>query len=128
MQRVARHADGRSSGPIESLLRASCVDVPGLSVVPQVTIRRAGRRIGVVDLADEGLRIAIEAEGFEFHGSSHAFAADCWRYDELVAAGWLVLRFTWEQVTRRQDWVREVLAAVVAARRAEMVRTRYTVA
>ncbi len=61
--RVATHADARSSGPIESVLRAICLQVPGLTVTPQLRIERAGRFLAVVDLADERLRIVIEAEG-----------------------------------------------------------------
>lgn len=115
--RVVAHADGRSSGPIESVLRAICLEVPGLSVEPQVKVTRAGRVIGTVDLADKALRIIIEAEGFEFHGDRLAFDRDCWRYDECVAAGWVVLRFTWDHVMNRPEWVREILEHVVATRR-----------
>ena len=115
--RMVAHADGRSSGPIESVLRAICIEVPGLSVEPQVKVTRAGRVIGTVDLADQALRIIIEAEGFEFHGDRLAFDRDCWRYDECVAAGWVVLRFTWDHVMNRPEWVREILEQVVATRR-----------
>ncbi len=114
--RVATHADARSSGPIESVLRAICLDVPGLHVVPQLRVERDGRFLGIVDLADPGLRIAIEAEGFEFHGERDAFDRDCRRYDELAVDGWLVLRFTWEHIMRRDRWVRRVLTDAVAQR------------
>jgi hypothetical protein len=36
------------------------------------------------------------------------------RYTLLVADGWQVLRFTWEDVMFRPDWVRQVLRRVVA--------------
>lgn len=116
VSRVARHADGRSSGPIESVLRAICLQIPGLSVTPQARIERDGRFLATVDLADERLRIVIEAEGFEFHGDREGFDRDCHRYDELVADGWVVLRFTWEHVMRRDRWVARILAATVAHR------------
>lgn len=114
--RVARHADGRSSEPIESVLRAICLQIPGLSVTPQVRIERNGKFLAIVDLADERLRIVIEAEGFEFHGDREGFDRDCHRYDELVAQGGVVLRFTWEQVMRRDRWVAQILATTVAHR------------
>lgn len=79
-------------------------------------MERDGRFVGIVDLADEGLRIAIEAEGFEFHGEREAFDRDCRRYDELAADGWLVLRFTWEHIMRRDRWVRRVLMDAVTQR------------
>jgi len=42
--------------------------------------------------------------------------ADCWRYDELTVAGWLVLRFAWEQVMFQQDWVARMVAGAVEQR------------
>jgi very-short-patch-repair endonuclease len=117
VQRVADAADPRSSGPIESVLRAICLDIPGLTVTPQLRVERDGRFVAVVDLADERLRIVIEAEGFEFHGDRAAFDRDCQRYDDLVAAGWVVLRFTWEQIMRQEGWVREILVATVSQQR-----------
>ena len=116
MLRVAEHADPRASGPIESVLRAICLEVPGLTVTPQVRLERSGRFMAIVDLADERLRLVIEAEGFEFHGDRGGFDRDCHRYDELVADGWVVLRFTWEHIMRRDRWVTEILTATVAHR------------
>jgi hypothetical protein len=68
------------------------------------------------DLVDEHLRIVAEADSFEHHGSRTALAIDCARYDNLVADGWTVLRFAWEQVMYRPDWVRGALAAVTRRR------------
>ena len=114
--RVAAHADPRASGPIESVLRAICLEIPGLRVTAQVRVDRLGKFLALVDLADERLRIVIEAEGFEFHGDREGFDRDCRRYDELVAKGWVVLRFTWEHIMRRDRWVAQILAATVAHR------------
>lgn len=114
--RVAAHADPRASGPIESVLRAICLEVPGLIVTPQVRLERSGRFLAIVDLADDRLRLVIEAEGFEFHGDRDGFDRDCHRYDELVADGWVVLRFTWEHIMRRDRWVAAILASTVAHR------------
>lgn len=113
---VAEHADGRAAGPFESVVRAIALAVPGLRVVPQVRIHSNGRFVAQVDLADERLRIVIEADSFEFHGDRQLFDRDCRRYDELVADGWLVLRFSWEQVMTRPEWVRQMLVAAVAQR------------
>jgi very-short-patch-repair endonuclease len=43
---------------------------------------------------------------------------DCERYDELVAAGWIVLRFTYEHVMFRAGWVVEMVRAVCSHERA----------
>lgn len=114
--RVLCAADGRADNPFESALRAISLDVPGLQLVPQVEIRGRNRRMVRPDLVDELLRIVAEADSFEHHGSRKALAIDCARYDNLVAEGWTVLRFAWEQVMYRPDWVRGCLSAVTRRR------------
>ena len=64
----------------------------------------------------------LEADSFEFHGERAAFSRDCERYDELVSRGWLVLRFSWEQVMLRPAWVSRVIERTVRRRRAERGR------
>lgn len=117
--RVLGAADGRADNPFESALRAISIDIPGLLLVPQVEIRGTGRRMVRPDLVDELLRIIAEADSFEYHGSRKALAIDCARYDNLVAEGWTVLRFAWEQVMHRPVWVRGALSAVTRRRLAE---------
>lgn len=41
----------------------------------------------------------IEIDGREHHGSQTAFEGDRERQNDLVAAGWSVLRFTWTMLT-----------------------------
>ncbi len=118
--RVARLADPRAANAFESVLRAIVLDIPGITVVPQVRIEDGGRFLGRVDLADRRLGIVLEAEGFEFHGESEMLDRDCARYDELVVRDWLVLRFSWLQVMRRPGWVREMVSAGVALRVARL--------
>ncbi|MCY4726239.1 DUF559 domain-containing protein [Nocardioides sp. STR2] len=113
LRRVAAHADGRSDNPFESVLRAIAIDVPGLEVVPQVRITgELGLRVRA-DLVDRHLRIVIEADSFEWHGDRTALRRDARRYDLLVANGWTVLRFSWEDVMHDPDFVRAVLRATV---------------
>lgn len=107
--RVAAAADGRAANPFESCTRAICHEVAGLEVEPQVSIPGIGR----VDLADRHLRIVIECDSFEFHSDRDALRKDIRRYTEAARRGWVVLRFTWEQVMSDQDYVRSVLADVV---------------
>lgn len=117
--RRARHiaalADGRAANPFESSLRAICLEVEGLEVVPQVPIFDPGW-LGRPDLVDERLRIVIEADSFKWHGDRDALRRDARRYNALVAAGWLVLRFTWEDVMFESARVAETLRAVVRQR------------
>ena len=59
----------------------------------------------MVDLADEGRRLAVEADSFEHHGNRRGFRKDVRRYSELVVFGWTVLRFTWEDVMLQPGYV-----------------------
>lgn len=111
--RVAQLATPDAANPFESVLRAIAIDVPGLCVEPQVVIRD-GAFVVRPDLVDERLRIVVEADSFEWHGGRAALAADARRYNMLVVAGWIVLRFSWEDVMFRADEVRRVLAEAVA--------------
>ena len=113
VRRVIEAADGRAANPFESVLRAIALGVPGLDVQPQVRIDDASGFVGRVDLADVRLRLVIEGESFEFHGEREMLDRDCRRYSRLTADGWLVLRFSWNQVMTRPAWVREVIAAAV---------------
>ena len=113
LRRTAAHADGRADNPFESVLRAIAIDVPGLAVEPQVRITgELGLNVRA-DLVDRELRIVIEADSFEWHGDRTALRRDARRYDLLVANGWIVLRFSWEDVMHDQDFVRAVLRATV---------------
>ncbi len=113
MRRVAACASGEAANPFESVLRAIALDVPGLSVLPQVTIREPDI-VARPDLVDEALRIVLEADSFEWHGGRAQLSADARRYDLLVVNGWLVLRFSYEHVMTQPDFVRRVLVAAVA--------------
>jgi len=61
MRRLAALADGRAANAFESTLRAIALGVPGLQVVPQVSIRAGSRFLGRPDLLDERLGIVLEA-------------------------------------------------------------------
>ena len=113
--RVAAEANAMAANPFESVLRAISLEVPGLLMVPQVAISDSGLVLHP-DLVDSSLRIVAEADSFEFHGKRDALDRDCERYDELAVHGWLVLRFSWEQVMHRPEWVRWVLSAATAQR------------
>ena len=115
VKRVLEASDPRAANPFESSLRAIALGVRGLAVEPQVRIRYDGF-FARVDLADDDLRIVLEADSHEFHTGRTQLTSDCWRYDELVLDGWDVYRFTYEQVMFQAAWVRSVL--VRAERRA----------
>ncbi|MHA3837642.1 endonuclease domain-containing protein [Terrabacter sp. AAH1] len=116
--RVLSVSSAGAAGPFESSLRAIALDVPGIVVEPQVRIRY-DEFYARVDLADEDLRIGLEADSHEFHTGRKAFDRDCRRYNALVVRDWLVLRFTWEQVMFQPEVVRRAIEDLVALRRSQ---------
>ncbi|MEJ5944675.1 hypothetical protein WDZ17_05125 [Pseudokineococcus basanitobsidens] len=111
---VAAAADGRSANPFESALRAVVLRSGAGSFVPQVVVDAGPLGLVRPDLVDEGRCLVLEADSFAWHGSRPALVRDCERYNALVLAGFLVLRFTWEQVVGAPEGVAEAVRRAVA--------------
>lgn len=62
-----------------------------------------------VDIAYVDERIVIELDGGGSHMRKEVFEDDRRRQNDLVLAGWLVLRFTWDDVTKQSDRVVETV-------------------
>ncbi|HZP16146.1 MAG TPA: hypothetical protein VFA96_10010 [Nocardioides sp.] len=107
--RVVSAASELAANPMESVLRAICLEIPGLTIVPQVWVSPSER----VDLADPSRGLVVEAESYEFHGTRDRYLRDVRRYTELVRAGWVVLRFPWEDITLCPEDVRAVIVDVL---------------
>jgi very-short-patch-repair endonuclease len=104
VRRVARLADGRAANPFESVLRALCIE-EGFHLTPQLELSAPGL-YAIVDLGSERLRLAVEADGFEHHGTRRGLLKDCRRHTELAVFGYSSLRFAFEDVMGQQEWVR----------------------
>jgi very-short-patch-repair endonuclease len=59
---------------------------------------RVGGRQYFLDLAFPESRLAIEVDGRAHHSDPRSFRRDRQRQNDLVAAGWTVLRFTWDDL------------------------------
>ena len=66
-----------------------------------------------IDVAFPHARVAIEVDGRAFHSSPQRFQSDRTRQNRLVAGGWRVLRFTWEDLTQRPDQVLRRIAELL---------------
>ena len=68
-------------------------------IVPQQEVVFDGHTYRV-DYAIKGreFRIAVELDGFEFHGTRGAFTYDRLRQNDLQAAGWVILRFSYDSI------------------------------
>jgi very-short-patch-repair endonuclease len=115
---VAECSTAAAANPLESALRAVVIDAGLEGFEAQLVIAEDGLSVRV-DLGHPALRLVAEADSFEFHGSRSALDRDCRRYDELVSRGWLVLRFSWEQVMFDPGWVRAKLIETYRLRAAQ---------
>jgi very-short-patch-repair endonuclease len=122
-RRVAGLADGRAANPFESALRATVLDLGLHGFTPQAPFRTPRLR-GFVDLGDQERKVALEADSFAFHGARDALDRDCRRYDELVRSGWVVLRFSWEQVMYDAGWVASTVEETVRVHTTRIGRRR----
>ena len=107
VQRVAEVADGRSESAIESCLRL--LALPLAPVRSQVWIAGVGR----VDLLVDGW-LVLEADGYEFHRDRASYRNDRRRQNALAAAGYTVLRFSYEDIVHDEERVLETIRAVLA--------------
>ncbi len=78
-----------------------------------------GLLIGVGDCVNVELQIVVEVDGWAWHTSADRFQRDRTRQNQLVHAGWAVLRFTWTDLTERP-------ANVIAAIKEEIARAGAT--
>ena len=68
---------------------------------------------GHADFAYSWARVIVEVDGRRWHGHREQFDRDRRRDNAAQIAGWIVLRFTWEQVVHRPEYVLETIRAAV---------------
>lgn len=111
MRRVVELADARSESPIESLLRLSAVPLARV----ELQVRIAG--VGRVDMVLDGW-LVLEADGFEHHSTRAHYRVDRRRANALAERGFVLLRFTYEDIVHRPDYVVDTVMQVLARRAA----------
>ena len=85
--------DGRSQSPPESYVRVACARAGLPAPVPQFVVMADGEFLGRVDLAWPEHRLIVEYEGAH-HFDELQIERDDRRYEQLVAAGWRVIRLS----------------------------------
>ena len=106
--------DRRAGSPMESVFRWLMHQAGLPAPTLQHVIRDdAGRFIGEVDFAWPEARVLVEFDG-NVHRDRKVFVTDLRRQNRLVAAGWVILRFTSADILGRP---REVLAEIRRALR-----------
>jgi very-short-patch-repair endonuclease len=102
VRRVLALADPGAQSVLESVARVGLVQDGIQGVVSQVFVDR----VGWVDLLVDGW-LVIELDGWEFHREK--FQDDRRRDAELTSRGFVVLRFTYRDLTLRRRWFLDVV-------------------
>ncbi len=69
---------------------------------------RVGEKSYFIDIAFPKLRLAVEIDGWKYHGDRASFESDRIRQNALVSAGWSVMRFTDQTLTDLVPHVRRL--------------------
>ncbi|WP_159450113.1 endonuclease domain-containing protein [Demequina sp. NBRC 110056] len=78
---------------------------------------RAGHAVLHPDMVHRAGSVAIELDSARYHSDDQQRRRDIERDALLASVGFIVIRLTWEDVTRRPDWCRERARQALRARR-----------
>lgn len=117
VRRVAALADPRAGSVLESVLRV-LLTLGGLPPShTQFAVRDAwGNLIALVDFGYRVQRLLVEADGFEFHRERQDYRSDRRKANALLVGGWMLLRFSWEDVMGSPDYVVETVRTALGWR------------
>jgi very-short-patch-repair endonuclease len=107
-----RRTAGDALSEAERVLHAALRRAGLVGWAANVRVRDATGVIAVVDILFAAQRLVIEIDGWAAHGNRDAFENDRRRQNRLVNAGYVVLRFTWNDITHRES---EVLGQIRVA-------------
>jgi len=85
-----------------------CLDHDLPTPVHQHPVTVAGRERRL-DFAYPSILLAIELDGYLYHAGLNPHDDTRARADDLIAAGWTVLHFTWKHVLYEPEWVASVV-------------------
>ena len=105
---LARRALASVDPKLESVLERELLALlrrAGLAPVAQYVVTAGGRFVARVDFALPGIRLAIEADGYDTHARRPGFERDREKAALLQLADWGLLSFTATQIRQRPDWV-----------------------
>lgn len=117
LRRLALSARTGSLSAAEDLLHDVLREMRLTGWVANTPVTVAGQVIAVVDVLVAECRLAIQVDGWRAHGGRVAFQRDRSQQNALMAAGYLVLRFTWDDLTQRRAQVMSVIRESLGWRR-----------
>jgi very-short-patch-repair endonuclease len=112
----ARRAGDGPMSPLETRLDAvlTTLEVPPFE--RQFEVRLMNGEPVKIDFAWPPAKVGAEGDGKRSHTGAFYRQRDLTRQNALAEVGWLLLRFTWYDVTRRPDYVVEKVGRVVRQR------------
>jgi hypothetical protein len=114
VRRVASLADPNAGSVLESVLRV-LVSVAGIppSHTQYAVWDSDGRLVAVADFAYKIQRLLLEADGFTFHRDRQDYRSDRRKANAFLTGGWMLLRFSWEDVMGSPDYVVDTVRAAL---------------
>lgn len=67
----------------------------------------------LADFVFDAEKVIVEIDGFSYHRDAKTFQRDRTKRNAWIAAGWIVLNFTWDDLTTRGDHVVAQVRAVI---------------
>lgn len=111
---VASLLDPLSGSVLESVLRVTILRSGLTPPATQYWVADGRELFARVDFCWPAQRLIVEADGFAFHSDREAYRRDRERLNRLERLGWRVLRFTWEDVMSRPEYVLASVRACLA--------------
>jgi predicted transcriptional regulator of viral defense system len=112
-------ADARAESPLETRVRLRAADGKVAPDQLQYVVRRAdGRFVARCDFAWTGRRVVGEADGIGPHSSPDALLYDRERQNAVLAMGFHIVRFTWDDTLMPDTIPRMIRSALAAPGRA----------
>jgi hypothetical protein len=115
--KAARIIDPDRAAPTRSRLERQMLALIGRAGLPRPLVNHT---IGPyeIDFVWPEERVLVETDGWNTHGHRFAFESDRAQDADLVAQGWVVLRFTWRQLVDQPILVATRVAQALALRAA----------
>ena len=81
----------------------------------QVRVPRADGRVAFLDFAYDHIGLGIELDGHAWHATPRQRQRDHERQNQIVMADWTILRFTFEDIGRRPEYVATIVRRALVA-------------
>lgn len=116
MRALVEARDPRTPGPDSRFERRFLRVLTSAGLPPPAMQHRVrlGRSFAAIDFAYPDLLVAIETDGYRAHSGRARWEHDRARANALTAAGWVIVRVTWRDLTDRPRQTMERIAQVLA--------------